>query len=368
MSDHESEPTEPTARASVGRQGADPRPLPVNPRSPLIWWRGGLVPAAEVTIPFLTPALHYGLGVFEGIRAYCTDRGPAVFRLDEHVERLLASARILGFRDLPWGAREVRSAIVATVRANGFPDCYIRPLIFLADGGWSLNLDTGSPELGIAVWEWTRYLGEEARDRGVRAQVSSFTRHHPNVTMTKAKISGNYVSSVLAKTESVRLGFDEAIQLDPQGFVAECTGENLFLVRRGRIHTPPAATVLEGITRDTLVTVASDLGFTVEETPISRDQLYLAEEVFVCGTAAEVVALREIDHRQVGSGLPGPVTRQLQEAYHAAVRGRLPRYDGWLTYLDGGERERAAAPPRAKVPHAAQAFSHVLRNVRAEAP
>jgi branched-chain amino acid aminotransferase len=345
----------------------------VNPHAPLIWWRGGVVPAEEVSIPFLSAGLHYGLGVFEGIRAYSTDRGPAVFRLDEHVDRLLASARILGFRDLAWSGDDIGRAIVATVVANGFADCYIRPLIFLSSGGWGLDLDTGEPELGVAVWEWARYLSEEARQRGARAHVSSFTRHHPNVTMTKAKITGNYVNSVLAKTEAVRLGFDEAIQLDPQGFVAECTGENLFLVRRGRILTPPAATVLEGITRDTLITVARDLGYTVEEGPLSRDQLYLAEEAFVCGTAAEVVAVREIDFRPVGSGAMGPVTSRLQEAYHATVHGRIGRYQGWLTHVDRNHgdrelREHAAGATQQGAPGAAvRAFSDLLRGVRVEA-
>jgi branched-chain amino acid aminotransferase len=335
----------------------------------------------EAAVPFLTGGLHYGLGVFEGIRAYGTERGPAVFRLDEHVERLLASARILGFRDLPWSAGEIRQAILATVRANGFADCYVRPLIYLATGGWGLDLDSGEPAMGIAVWEWDRYLGEEARERGVRAHVSSYTRHHPNATMTKAKIAGNYVNSVLAKTEALRLGFDEGIQLDPQGFVAECTGENLFLVRRGRLLTPPAATVLEGITRDALITVARDLGHPVEEAPLSRDQLYLADEAFVCGTAAEVVALREIDCRRIGGGVPGPVTRRLQEAFHAAVRGRLPRYEGWLTYVnsegsgrDGKVRVTGgatgwAAAGRCEERHvraSAQQFSSMLRGMRAD--
>ena len=351
----------------------------MNPSSPILWWsggevRGGLVRAEDVSLPFLTPALHYGLAVFEGIRAYRTDRGPAIFRLEEHVDRLVASARILGLVQLPWSAADMRRAIVDTVRANGFADCYVRPLIYLASGGWNLDLTNGTPELGIAAWEWTKYLGEAARERGVRAQVSSYTRHHPNVAMTKAKIAGNYVNSMLAKTESVRLGFDEAIQLDPQGFVAECTGENLFLVRCGRLVTPPAATVLEGITRDSLIAVARDLGFAVDEEAISRDQLYLADEVFVCGTAAEVVALREIDCRPIGAGKMGPVTRQLQDAYHAAVRGRLPRYEWWLTHVDardeetGRERQRAAAVRRqeAQLRASAREFSNLLRAKRAD--
>jgi branched-chain amino acid aminotransferase len=344
----------------------------VNPRSPFVWWRGGLVRSEEASLPFLTPALHYGIGAFEGIRAYRTDRGTAIFRLDEHVERLLASTRVLGLTSLPWSAAQIRDAIVATVRANGFPDCYVRPLVFLASGGWDLDLGSGTPELGIAVWEWRAYLGEAARERGVRAHVSSFTRHHPNVTMTKAKLAGNYVNSVLAKTESRRLGFDEAIQLDTQGFVAECTGENLFVVRGGRLLCPPAATTLEGITRDTLITIACGLGYTVQEAPISRDQLYIADEVFVCGTAAEVVAVREVDGRPVGDGACGAVTRQLQEAYEAAVRGRQQRYESWLTRLDLAEpgvasaREQADREGEASVCSSAREFSALLRNLRPE--
>jgi branched-chain amino acid aminotransferase len=206
-------------------------------------------------------------------------------------------------------------------------------LIYLTDGGWNLCVDAGRPGLGIAVWEWNNYLGEEALEKGVRANVSSFTRHHPNVMLTKAKIAGNYVNSTLAKTESVRLGFDEAIMLDPQGYVAECTGENIFVVRKGLIYTPPSMAILEGITRDTLMTLAGDLGYPVVEQPISRDQLYLADEVFVSGTAAECIGLREIDFRVIGSGTTGPITRLLQNVFHDTVRGKHSRSDGWLDYI-----------------------------------
>jgi branched-chain amino acid aminotransferase len=188
--------------------------------------------------------------------------------------------------------------------------------------------------VGIAVWEWKNYLGQEALENGIRANIASFTRHHPNVTMTKAKVTGNYANSVLAKTESVRLGFEEAIMLDPQGYVAECTGENLFLVRGGKIYTPLTAPVLEGITRDALVTLARDLGYEVIEQPIARDQLYVADEVFVCGTAAECIALREIDFRVIGAGKMGPVTRAVQQAFHAAIRGKHPRSAEWLDYVN----------------------------------
>jgi branched-chain amino acid aminotransferase len=297
--------------------------------SRFVWMDGRLVPFEQATVHFLNPALHYGLAVFEGVRAYDTPRGPAIFRLREHAERLVHSAHIFGLRDLAYGAADLARAMSQTVAANGFRECYIRPVIYMASGCWNLNLDTGRHAVGIAAWEWTQFLGASALEQGVRANVSSFTRHHPNVMMTKSKISGNYANSVLAKTESVRLGFDEAIMLDPYGFVAECTGENLFLVRDGKIRTPDSATVLEGITRDSLLTIARDLGYEVVEGPVSRDQLYAADEVFVCGTAAEVVALREIDFRSIGSGRTGPVTRRLQEAFHAAARGQAPRYAEW---------------------------------------
>jgi branched-chain amino acid aminotransferase len=302
--------------------------------SKFIWMNGELVPFEKATLHLLTPALHYGAAVFEGIRAYNTARGPSVFRLREHIERLFDSARVFGFREFPWTVEEVSTAVKQTVKANGFKDCYIRPLLYLDNGGWNLNVDMGKPKLGIAVWEWANYLGEEALAKGIRANISSFTRHHPNVMMTKAKISGNYANSFLAKTESVRLGFEEAILLDPQGYVAECTGENLFLVRNGKIVTPSTAPVLEGITRHSIFTIATDLGYEVAELPVSRDQLYIADEVFVCGTAAECIGLSEIDFRKVGDGTTGPVTRAIQNVYHDAIRGRLPKYEAWCDYVE----------------------------------
>src|SRR6184192_4481581 len=298
-----------------------------------IWLNGKLVPKADATLNFLTPALHYGVAVFEGIRCYATAQGPCVFRLRDHIERLFDSARVLGFRELPYSADQIVEACLETVRANGFTECYVRPLVWLAEGGWNLTVDGGKPYFGIAVWEWKQYLGAEAAERGVRANISSFTRHHPNVMMTKAKISGNYPNSVLAKTESLRLGFDEAIMLDAQGMVAECTGENIFVVRRGRLVTPPPGAILEGITRDSIMTLARDLGYEVVEQPVSRDQLYIADEVFVTGTAAEVIGMREIDFRPIGSGRGTPVTRALQQAYHAVVRGEHPRSASWLTFV-----------------------------------
>ncbi len=306
----------------------------MGPESKYIWSDGKLVEFEKATVHMLTAALHYGAAVFEGIRAYKTDKGPAVFRLREHVERLIESAEIFGFRNLPYTVESLSQAVKDTVKANGFSECYIRPLLYLAGGATSLNIDAGKPALMIAVWEWKNYLGEEALEKGIRANISSFTRHHPNVMMTKAKIAGNYVNSVLAKTESERLGFQEAIMLDPQGYVAECTGENLFIVRKGKIFTPSTAPVLEGITRHTVFVIASDLGYEVIEQPISRDQLYNADEVFVCGTAAEVVGLSEIDFRKIGTGKTGEVTRKIQSVYHDAIRGKIPKYEGWCDYVE----------------------------------
>ncbi len=296
-----------------------------------VWMNGRMVDFDQATVPFVSAGLHHGVAVFEGIRSYATETGPAVFRLAEHVDRLVASARVLGFRELPFGAAQLAEAVRDTVRANELADCYIRPVIFLAEGGWNLSIDEGVVHTGIAVWPWRGLFDSPARRRGLRANVSSFTRHHPNVMMTKAKIAGSYVNSVLAKTESVRLGFDEAIMLDPNGHVAECTAENIFLVRHNTIYTPPGATVLEGITRDTILTLANGRRMPVVEQPITRDQLYIADEVFVSGTAAEVVAVCEIDHRVIGTGETGPVTRDLQAEFGAVTRGSHPLSSGWLT-------------------------------------
>ncbi|MGA7630541.1 MAG: branched-chain amino acid transaminase [Terriglobales bacterium] len=301
-----------------------------------IWIDDSLRPASEGVVPFISAGMQFGFSVFEGIRCYSTDHGPAVFRMNEHVERLFDSAHIVGFRDLPVTADQVKAAINQTIAANEYSACYIRPMIYL-DGAMMMTVESGQPRFVVAVWEWKNFLGAEARERGIRANIASFTRLHPNIMMTKAKVAGNYVSSILAKTESHRAGFDEAIMLGPDGYVAECTGENLFLVRNNRsnngrktISTTPRAGILEGITRDSLITLAGDLGYTVVEEPISRDQLYIADEVFVCGTAAEVVALREIDFRTIGDGKAGPVTRALQHEFDKLVNGRHARSAEWL--------------------------------------
>jgi len=294
---------------------------------------GELVPFERATVHVLNPTMHYGTGIFEGIRSYETPKGSAVFRLREHLQRFIQSAQVAGIRDYPYSVDDLYQAVHMTIQANGFIECYIRPLIYM-QGPLTLDLDDWRPATSIAVWEWGPFLGKEAAENGVRMMVSSFTRHHPNVMMTKAKITGNYVNSTLAKTMAKRAGFEETVMLDPQGYVAECSGENLFLLRDGVIYTPPRATILEGITRDSLITLARDLGYTVAEEPVSRDQLYIAEEVFVCGTAAEVVPVVEIDFRCIGSGRPGGVTASLQRVFHETVRGRSRRSAEWLDYID----------------------------------
>jgi len=297
-----------------------------------IWMNGQMVPFNEANIHFLSPTIHYGLGAFEGIRCYKTSKGPAIFRLDEHLQRLLDSALILGINNFEYSLEELRQATFEVIKANKFTECYIRPLIYL-EGPLGLDLDVSTPKIGISTWEWGTYLGDEALESGVNMMISSFTRHHINVSMTKAKISGNYVNSVLAKTLALRSGYDEAIMLDPDGYVSECSGENLFIVNSQNIQTPPKATILEGITRDSIITIAKDSGFKISENLISRDQIYIADELFVCGTAAEVTPVRSVDHRTIGAGKPGTVTKNIQRTFFDTVNGNGKRSQEWLSYV-----------------------------------
>ncbi len=298
-----------------------------------IWLDGELVDWSDATVHILTHTLHYGLGVFEGIRCYRTDDGrSAVFRLPEHLRRLFESAHI-NLLEIPFSQEELDLAVRATLRANGLAEGYIRPLVFIGDGAMGLNPGDNRIRVAVVAWAWGKYLGEEGMERGIRAKVSSFARHHVNAKMTKGKTCGDYVNSILAKREALLDGYDEAIMLDTQGLVSEASGENLFLVREGVLHTPPLSTVLNGITRATVIELARDKGLQVVETPISRDELYIADELFLTGTAAEVTPIREVDHRQVGEGRRGPVAQLLQSAFFEVVSGREPKYERWLTYL-----------------------------------
>lgn len=301
-------------------------------KSDFIWMDGELVSYDQANVHLITPTLHYGPGVFEGIRCYETSHGPAVFRLSEHLERFIDSIHILGVRNFPYSLEELRKGVHETIKVNGFNECYIRPIMYL-DGPLGLDMDKSKARVGIATWEWGPYLGEAAQREGVHMMVASFTRLHPNISMTKAKISGNYVNSMMVKTQALRSGYDEAVILDPQGFVAECTGENIFMVSDGIIYTPALATVLEGITRDTIFSLARIRGYEIQEQMLTRDQLYIADEVFIAGTAAEIVGVRMIDHRQVGKGGVGPITEILFMDYKDTVHGRRADSNEWLDYI-----------------------------------
>ncbi|MEE8356741.1 MAG: branched-chain amino acid transaminase [Anaerolineales bacterium] len=305
----------------------------MNFSSDYIWMDGEMVAYNDAKIHIQTTSLHYGYGVFEGIRCYQTDKRPAVFRLQEHLERFMDSALILGLLEMPFTVEELKHATHEVIRMNGFQSCYIRPLLYF-DGTFGLNMDIANPHVSISTWEWGAYLGEDGLENGVHMGVSSFTRHHINVTMTKAKITGNYANSVLAKTDAIRNGFDEAIMLEPDGSVAECSGENLFLAQNGVIYTPPKTAILAGITRDALLSLMKDLGYQVIEQAISRDQLYIADEVFVCGTAAEVTPVTKIDHRPVRDGKRGPITENIQELFFQTVEGKGKRSAEWLDYVE----------------------------------
>jgi branched-chain amino acid aminotransferase len=298
-----------------------------------IWLDGALVPWDEARVHVLTHTLHYGLGVFEGIRCYRTDDGrSAIFRLEEHVRRLFESAHI-NLLDVPFTRTAIREAIVACLRANRLPEGYIRPLVFIGDGAMGLNPGDNPIRVAVVCWPWGKYLGDEGMERGIRACVSSFTRHHVNAKMQKGKTCGDYVNSILAKREALLNGFDEAILLDATGLVAEASGENLFVVRDGVIKTPPIANVLEGITRASVIELARDKGMAVDEGPVTRDELYVADELFLTGTAAEVTPVREVDHRKVGAGRRGPITQVLQDAFFDVVAGRERKYERWLHFV-----------------------------------
>lgn len=302
-------------------------------RGKAVWLDGEFVAWDDARIHLMTHTLHYGLGVFEGIRCYRTDDGrSAVFRLAEHVKRLFESAHI-NLMDVPFASDVIADAIVECLRRNDLSEGYVRPLVFIGDGEMGLNPGGNPIRVAVLAWPWGKYLGEEGMELGIRARVSSFSRHFVNSKMTKGKTCGDYVNSILAKREALLDGYDEAILLDTQGLVSEASGENVFLVKDGVIHTPPLPTVLAGITRASVIELARAKGMQVEERPITRDELYIADELFLTGTAAEVTPVREVDRRRVGAGRCGPITRSLQTAFFDVVTGRETKYERWLRYL-----------------------------------
>ncbi len=301
-------------------------------RDGVIWYDGKLVPWREATTHVLTHSLHYGMGVFEGVRAYKTDKGAAIFRLREHTDRLFSSAHILGMR-IPYEKDVINDAIVATVRENSLESAYIRPLCFLGSEGMGLRADNLTVHVTVAAWSWGSYLGEGNMEKGIRVKTSSFTRHHVNVAMCRAKATGHYINSILALHEAQSCGFDEALLLDVEGFVMEGSGENIFTVRNGTIYTPDLTSALDGITRDTVFQLAAESGNVVRERRITRDEVYIADEAFFTGTAAEVTPIRELDGRAIGSGKRGPVTEKMQTLYFDQVHGRRPQHVEWLTHV-----------------------------------
>ena len=301
-------------------------------KSDWIWMDGKLVPWGDANVHVLTHTLHYGLGTFEGIRCYkLVDGRSAIFRLPEHVRRLRDSAHILGI-EIPFSQEQIAEACLETLRRNRLDECYVRPLVFLGDGEMGLAA-TNPVRVAIAAWRWGAYLGDEGKQKGITAKISSFHRLHSNTLMSKAKTVGNYVNSILASQEARTGGFGEALMLDTEGFVAEGSGENLFVVRDGVVRTPGAYSILPGITRDTAMQILRESGLDVREERITRDDLYIADEIFLTGTAVEVTPVREVDRRRIGNGSPGPVTTGLQKRYDEVVRGGDPRHASWLAYL-----------------------------------
>ncbi|MBK6287742.1 MAG: branched-chain amino acid transaminase [Gammaproteobacteria bacterium] len=300
-------------------------------RDGVIWFDGRMVPWRDARVHVLTHTLHYGLGVFEGVRAYHTaDRGTCIFRLKEHTERLFRSAHILRMK-MPFDQQTISEAQRAVIRENGLKEGYLRPMCFLGSEGMGLRAEGLQTHVIVAGWEWPSYMDPAAREAGIKVRTSSYTRHHVNITMCKAKANGNYINSMLALREAIDSGCEEALLLDNEGYVAEGSGENVFVVRNGKVHTPELTSCLEGITRDTIVAFVRDMGLELVERRITRDEVYVADEAFFTGTAAEVVPIRELDGRQIGSGRRGPVTEQLQTRYFDLVRGKLAEYPQWLT-------------------------------------
>lgn len=295
-----------------------------------IWMNGSFVKWDDARVHILTHSLHYGTGVFEGIRCYKADSGSAVFRLPEHVNRLFESAHILQL-DMPYSRETVAEAILETIRVNKIDACYIRPLAYIGYGAMGVFPKDNPIDVSIAVWPWGSYLGEEGINNGIRVKISSFCRFHVNATMVRSKTTANYANSLLAKREALKNGYDEALLLDTDGYVAEGSGENVFMVRKGVLKTPPLTSILEGITRETIIQLAADRGIRLVEERFTRDELYIADEAFFTGTAAEITPIREVDDRTIGTGKPGPVTKELQSAFFEIVHGRDSKHSDWLT-------------------------------------
>ena len=315
-------------------------------RDGFIWYDGKLVPWREANTHVLTHTLHYGLGVFEGVRCYPTAAGPAIFRLRDHTDRLFRSAQIFGMK-IPYDKDEIDAAQKACVRSNDLDACYLRPLVFYGSEAMGVAARSNPVRVAIAAWPWGAYLGAEGLEKGIRVKTSSFTHHHPNITMCQAKAVCNYAVSILANQEATHDGYEEAMLLDPQGYVCQGSGENVFLVRDGKLHTPDlAGGALNGITRSTIITFAAEHGIPVIERRITRDEFYIADEAFFTGTAAEVTPIRELDNRPIGSGLRGPITQTLQAQFFDVVNGRSARYRPWLTPVGSAAGSIDDAAPR----------------------
>ncbi len=307
-------------------------PTSMADRDGVIWYDGQMVNWRDATTHVLTHTLHYGMGVFEGVRAYKTDKGTAIFRLKEHTDRLFRSAHILQMK-MPYSKEELIEAQKAAVRENNLESAYMRPMAFYGAEAMGISAKTLSTHVIVAAWKWGAYMGQDALDNGIRVKTSSFSRHHVNITMCKAKANGNYMNSILAHQEAALDGYDEALLLDVDGFVAEGSGENIFIIRNGKLYTPDLTSALEGITRDTILQLAAEIGLTVIEKRITRDEVYSADEAFFTGTAAEVTPIRELDRRNIGSGTAGPITKQLQKMYFDVVTGKSTNHADWLTLV-----------------------------------
>lgn len=302
------------------------------PKTEKIWMDGKFVNWDDAKVHVLTHTLHYGLGIFEGIRCYETGKGSAIFRLDEHIDRLFNSAHIF-LMEIPYSRKDIKNAIIETVKVNRIKSCYIRPLVYIGYGAMGLYPKENPVNVSIAVWSWGTYLGDEGLEKGIRIRTSSFIRNHVNANMTRGKVCGYYVNSQLAKKEAISGGYDEALLLDTEGYVSEGSGENVFIVRNGVLKTTPLTSILEGITRNSILQIAEDEGVNIKEERFTRDELYISDESFFTGTAAEVTPIREVDGRMIGEGRPGKITKKLQKIFFDIVKGKNKKYKSWLTAI-----------------------------------